>query len=117
MANTFGEFRIGKGLLAQRVNAFHQIGSLLFKTCHAAWVARIEHIPICKHNLHTIDGAIRVLRRTAAHAAGIIGRNTADFTGVDGSGIGADFALKQGKVLESISANHAKLQANFQTLV
>ncbi|CSA29147.1 Uncharacterised protein [Vibrio cholerae] len=67
--------------------------------------------------MHAINGAIRVLRRTAAHAAGVIGGNATDFTGVDGGGIGADFALKRGKVLVGIGANHARLQANFQTLV
>ncbi|CSB71925.1 Uncharacterised protein [Vibrio cholerae] len=67
--------------------------------------------------MHTIDGAIRVLRRTAAHAAGVIRGNTADFTGVDGGGIGADFALKRGKVLVGIRTNHSRLQANFQALV
>src|SRR5271157_1631522 len=46
-------------------------------------VAGVQHGAVAKYDLHSLYGLIAVLGRAAAHAAGVVGGDTADHTAVD----------------------------------
>ena len=90
---------------------------VLLEVFNAGGVFGIQHKPVGEDDFHAVDGAIRVLRRPAAHAAGVIGRDAADFTGIDRRRVRADFALERRKVFVGIGANHARLKEDFVAIL
>ena len=62
------------------------------------------------------QGVIGVLRRAAAHAAGIVGDDAADFAGVDRRRVRADLAPERCQPGIGLRADHPRLQADLCAL-
>ena len=64
-----------------------------------------------------MDGLIAVLGHTATHPAGVVGCNSADHGGIDGSRIRADFFAKRGQILVGLATNDAGLETDTVSVV
>ncbi|MNV31865.1 hypothetical protein D3C71_1231870 [compost metagenome] len=88
----------------------------LAKCCDTGGIFGIESTAIGQHQSNAGQGVIGILRSAAAHAAGIVGDDTADFAGVDRRRIRADLAPERCQPRVGLRADHAGLQANLHAL-
>ena len=114
MPNFGGQFGVGAGLPAQFGQLLQQFAMAGVKARHAERVFAIEYAAVGQNQAHAGQGVIAVLRRAAAHAAGVVSDDTADFAGVDRGRIGADFALQRGQHGVRLGADHARLQTDLR---
>ena len=76
----------------------------------ACRIARVEHRAVRQHDAHAGQRVVAVLRRAAAHAAGVVGGDAADHRGVDRGRIGSDLAAVARQAAIGFGADHAGLQ-------
>jgi hypothetical protein len=88
----------------------------LAKRRDAGGVFGIDATAIGQHQTNPGQRVIGVLRRAAAHAAGVVGDDAADFAGVDRGRIRADLAPERRQPGVGLGADHAGLQADLCAL-
>ena len=80
------------------------------KAARLAGVARVEHAAVGQHDAHAGQRVVAVLRRAAAHAAGVVGGDAADHRRVDRRRVGADLAAQRREPAVGRRADDAGLQ-------
>ncbi len=83
MANLCGQCAVGTCLAAESGQLFQQVGVALAKRGDAGGIFGVQAAAISQYQANPGKGVIGVLRGAAAHAAGIVGDDAADFAGVD----------------------------------
>jgi len=116
VANSCRQFGIGAGLAGQSRQLFEQWPVALAKGGDVGRVFGVDPGAIGQHNAQAGQGVVGILRGTAAHAAGVVGDDAANFAGVDRGRVGADFAPERGQPRVSLRANDAGLQADLRAL-
>ena len=110
------QFAVGAGLFAQLVQLCQQVGVGGEKACDAEWVFGIQHRAVGQHQADASQGVVGVVRRAAAHAAGVVGNDATDLAGVDRRRVRANLALEGRQNGIRLSANYARLQADLAAL-
>ncbi|KIR13518.1 hypothetical protein PFLU4_54030 [Pseudomonas fluorescens] len=116
MPNSRSQFSVGAGLAAQSREAFQQFAVACTKSRHAAVVFGIQARAVGQYQANAGQGVIGVLRCAAAHAAGVVGDDAADFAGVDRRRIWADLAPERRQPGVGLGADHAGLQTDLRAL-
>ncbi|MNN40413.1 hypothetical protein D3C81_1544870 [compost metagenome] len=88
----------------------------LAKDCNTGSVFGIETAAVSQDQANSGQGVIGVLRRAAAHAAGIVGDDAADLAGVDRGRVRADLASERCQPGVGLSTDHPRLQADLRAL-
>ena len=84
---------------------------------HAGGVAGIQHGAVGQYHAQRFQRLVGVLCRAAAHAAGVVIDDAADHGRVDGGRVGADLAAKRQQRGVGFGTDHARLQADGQTVI
>ena len=102
-----GEVGIGARAFAQVAQSCKQRAMRPSESCSTGGIPRVEHTAVGQHDPHAGDGVIAVLRRTTAHAAGVIGGDATDLAGVDRRRVRPDLAAEAGEMAVRFAAEHA----------
>ncbi len=90
---------------------------MLFAKCSdAGCIFGIQTAAVRQYQADTCQGVIGVLRGAAAHAAGIVGDNAANFAGIDRRRVRPDLAPERCQPGIGLCADHAGLQADLRAL-
>ena len=117
VADLRGQFGIGAGFAAQLGQLLEQGGVALAERGNAGGILAVDHGAIGQHDAQAGECFVGVLRRTAAHAAGIVGDDAADLRGIDRGRIRADLALERCQHGVGVGADDAGLQADLLAAV
>src|SRR5471030_3385896 len=97
---------------AQRRQTLQQFGMALTKRRNTGSIFGIETAAISQHQTNARQCVIGVLRRAAAHAAGIVGNDAADLASIDRGRVRTDLASEWRQPRVRLRADHPRLQAN-----
>ncbi len=111
------QFGIGAGFAAQLGQLLKQRGVAVAERGNAGGIFAVDHGAVGQHDAQPGEGFVGVLRRAAAHAAGIVGDDAADLGGIDRGRIRADLALERCEHGVGIGADDAGLQADLRAAV
>src|SRR5208282_154235 len=75
-------------------------------------VEGIQHGAVAEYNLHSLDSIVTVLGCAAAHAAGVVGSDTADHTTVDRGWIRSYLPVVRREISVRHSADHSRFESN-----
>ena len=110
------QFGVSAGFAGQCPKLFEQGGVALAKGGDIGRVFGVDPGAVGQHYAQAGQGVVGVLCRAAAHAAGIVGDNTANFAGVDRRRVRADLAPERGQPGIGLCADHPRLQADLLAL-
>ncbi|MNE44040.1 hypothetical protein D3C80_1382500 [compost metagenome] len=117
MADSRSQISIRAGLAPQRRQALQQRGMALAKRRDAGGIFSVETTAVGQHQTNAGQGVVGVLRRAAAHAAGVVGDDAADLASVDRGRVRADLAPERRQPGVGLGADHTRLQADLRALV
>ncbi len=106
------QFAIGADTRSQPSQPGQQPGMRLAEGRHTGGIGGIQHRAVGQHQPQALDGLVSVLRRAAAHAAGVVADNAAYHGGIDGGRIGTDLAAKRQQGGIGRRTDYPRLQAD-----
>ena len=110
--DTLGQRRIGFHFVDQRRDTLQQMRMRTPKRLATRFIAGIDDAAIGEDQAHGLEGLIAVLRDTATHARGIVGRDTANLAGRNRRRIRPDLAIERRQVMIGLGADDARLQTD-----
>ena len=110
VADARGERRVLARRPRQLAEALDELGPQLRELGPARRVARVEHRAVGEDDAQAGERVVAVLRRAAAHAAGVVGGDAADHRGVDRGRIRADLPAQRSEPAIGRGADHARLE-------
>ena len=111
-ADALGQGRVGQDFFAQGGQARKDVSVAAGKGRAAFGVRRIQQRAVGQDHAGGKHGFIGVVRRAAAHAAGVVGKNAADEAAVDGGRVRPDFFAEFRQDPVGSRADDARLQGN-----
>ncbi|MNJ37820.1 hypothetical protein D3C77_326550 [compost metagenome] len=103
---------VGAGLSTQFTELIEQRAVAFTQTRDALGDFAVEQGAVGQQQTHAGEGVVAVLRGAAAHAAGVVGDDAADFAGIDRGRVRADLASERGQPGVGLGADHARLQTD-----
>ena len=112
VADALGQQRVVPGSAGQRGQPLQQRCVAARKLRAAVGIPAVQYRAVGQHEAHAGQCPVAVLRRAAAHAAGVVGGDAADHGRVDAGRIGTDLAAHGGQAPVRGRADDTGLQMN-----
>jgi hypothetical protein len=110
VADALGQGLVGAHLARQLGQTLQQVRPAARRRRRGWRVARVEHAAVGQHEAHAGQRLVAVLRRAAAHAAGVVGGDAADHGRVDAGRVRPDLAAQRRQAPVGRRADDAGLQ-------